>query len=637
MLSAVLFVLWGVLAVSEVRASRPEGDLQEVDHFVLVLERVDQLERKFDEGRRQCQTEKQHWQKEKRQWQKEKEDWQKEKQDWQKEKLDWQKEKLDWQKERRDWQKEKQDWQKEKRVRQKEKHAWKRKTDQSEHLNRQMQNQSISLPYNVDILQTRANSHKSRPATPQTPHVFTQAAVSSKMFLAKSSQKRHVHHVLARSDDINPLEFVVSQMGQRLRQVTAEVHSLKNALEQDVNKMGQHINEVTAEVQSLKNSLEPEVNQMSQSLSDVTAEVQFLKNSLEPEVNQMSQNLSDVTAEVQSLKNSLEPEVNQMSQNLSHVTREVQSVKNILEPEINQMSQNLSEVTAEVQSLKNTLEPEVNQISQHLSDVTAEVQFLKNTLEPEVNQMSQNLSEVTAEVQSLKTTLEPEVNQMSQTLSEVTAEVQSLKTTLEPEVNQMSQTLSEVTAEVQSMKNANSQQDQAIQQAGTSTFVRWGRSVCPSSTELVYSGVAGGAWYDDGGSTTTAFCLPLNPVLASHYKPSEYDWMCGAEYQTDHHSYQRDPVCSVCRTPRPTTIMVPATKVCEDGWTLEYSGYLMGSNPKDPASHEAVCMDTAFENRPGSGANQNGLLFYFMFTYCGSLPCPPYQGNKLVTCAVCSK
>ena len=562
MLSAVLFVLWGVLAVSEVRASRPEGDLQEVDHFVLVLERVDQLERKFDEGRRQCQTEKQHWQKEKREWQKEKEDWQKEKEDWQKEKLDWQKEKLDWQKERRDWQKEKQDWQKEKRVRQKEKHAWKRKTDQSEHLNRQMQNQSISLPYNVDILQTRANSHKSRPATPQTPHVFTQAAVSSKMFLAKSSQKRHVHHVLARSDDINPLEFVVSQMGQRLRQVTAEVHSLKNALEQDVNKMGQHINEVTAEVQSLKNSLEPEVNQMSQ--------------------------------------------------NLSHVTREVQSVKNILEPEINQMSQNLSEVTAEVQSLKNTLEPEVNQISQHLSDVTAEVQFLKNTLEPEVNQMSQNLSEVTAEVQSLKTTLEPEVNQMSQTLSEVTAEVQS-------------------------MKNANSQQDQAIQQAGTSTFVRWGRSVCPSSTELVYSGVAGGAWYDDGGSTTTAFCLPLNPVLASHYKPSEYDWMCGAEYQTDHHSYQRDPVCSVCRTPRPTTIMVPATKVCEDGWTLEYSGYLMGSNPKDPASHEAVCMDTAFENRPGSGANQNGLLFYFMFTYCGSLPCPPYQGNKLVTCAVCSK
>ena len=500
MLSAVLFVLWAVLAVSEVRASRPEGDLQEVDHFVLVLERVDQLERKFDEGRRQCQTEKEDWQKEKREWQKEKQDWQKEKQDWQKEKRDWQKERRDWQKEKQDWQKEKQDWQKEKRVRQKEKHAWKRQTGQSEHLNRQMQNQSISLPYNVDILQTRANSHKSRPTTPQTPHVFTQAAVSSQMFLAKSSQKRHDHHVLARSDDVNPLEFVVSQMGQRLRQVTAEVQSLKNALEQDVNKMGQHINDVTAEVQSLKNVLQPEVNQMGQNISDVTAEVQSLKNSLEPEVNQMSQNLSGVTAEVQSLKNSLEPEVNQMSQNLSHVTREVQSLKNILEPEINQMSQNLSEVTAEVQSLKNTLEPEVNQMSQHLSDVTAEVQSLKNTLEPEVNQISQTLSEVTAEVQSLK--------------------------------------------------NANSQQDQAIQQAGTSTFVRWGRSVCPSSTELVYSGVAGGGWWDEPGSTTTAFCLPLNPVLATQHDSLPNTTGC-AEPSTRRNTttIKRTP-CAPCVAPR---------------------------------------------------------------------------------------
>ena len=275
---------------------------------------------------------------------------------------------------------------------------------------------------------------------------------------------------------------------------------------------------------------------------------------------------------------------------------------------------------------------DVSKMGQNINEVTAEVQPLKNVL-----QMGQNLSHVTREVQSLKNALEPEVNQMSQNLSDVTAEVQSLKNILEPEVNQMSQRLSEVAAEVQSLKNANSQQDQAIQQAGTSTFVRWGRSVCPSSTELVYTGVAGGAWYDDGGSTTTAFCLPMNPVLASQHKPSEYDWMCGAEYQTNNRHHQKDPVCAVCRTPRPTTIMVPATNVSEDGWTLEYSGYLMGSNPKDPASHEAVCMDTAFENIPGSGANQNGLLFYFMFTYCGSLPCPPYQGNQLVTCAVCSK
>ena len=372
MLLAVLVVLWGTggaLSATEVRAGRPEGDLQDGNHLVLVLERLDQLERRFDEERRQWETEKQ----------------------------DWQKEKLEWQKQNEDWQKDKQDWQ--------------RQRETLEQLSLEMHSQIISLQHKVDALEAVGNTH--RDTRFPTPQVLSQAADSSKTSSEKPSQRRHDHHVLVRSDDVDPLGLVVNQMSQRL---------------------------------------------------------------------------------------------------------------------------------------------------------------------------------------------------------------------------------SEVAAEVQSLKNVNSQQDQAIQQAGTSTFVRWGRSVCPTSTELVYSGVAGGGWWDEPGSTTTAFCLPLNPVLATqHDKPSEYDWMCGAEYQTNNRHHQKDPVCAVCRTPRPTTIMVPATNVSEDGWTLEYSGYLMGSNPKDPASHEAVCMDTAFENIPGSGANQNGLLFYFMFTYCGSLPCPPYQGNQLVTCAVCSK
>ena len=168
--------------------------------------------------------------------------------------------------------------------------------------------------------------------------------------------------------------------------------------------------------------------------------------------------------------------------------------------------------------------------------------------------------------------------------------------------------------------------------------MRWGRSTCPGTAELVYSGIAGGALYNSAGATTTAFCLPLNPVLATqNHKPSKYDWMCGAEYQTEHHHYQEDPVCALCRAPRPTTIVMPATNVCEDGWTLEYSGYLMGSIPSNPAEHEAVCMDYHFESRAGSSANENGFLFFLMFTWCGSLPCPPYEADKLVTCAVCSK
>ena len=86
MLLAVLVVLWGtcgVLSATEVRAGRPEVDLQDGNHLVLVLERLDQLERTFGEEKRQWQTEKKDWQKEKQECQKEKQDWQKDRQEWQ--------------------------------------------------------------------------------------------------------------------------------------------------------------------------------------------------------------------------------------------------------------------------------------------------------------------------------------------------------------------------------------------------------------------------------------------------------------------------------------------------------------------------------------------------------------------------
>ena len=145
MLLAVLVVLWGTcraLSATEVRAGRPEGDLQNGNHLVLVLERLDQLERRFDEERRQWETEKQ-----------------------------------DWQKEKREWQKEKQDWQKERR-------EWRRQIGQSESLTRQMQRQIISVQHKVDVIETGANTRKS--TTPRTPQVFSQGAISR-----KNCGKRH--------------------------------------------------------------------------------------------------------------------------------------------------------------------------------------------------------------------------------------------------------------------------------------------------------------------------------------------------------------------------------------------------------------------------------------------------------------
>ena len=45
------------------------------------------------------------------------------------------------------------------------------------------------------------------------------------------------------------------------------------------------------------------------------------------------------------------------------------------------------------------------------------------------------------------------------------------------------------------------------------TYVRWGRTTCPQniSTELVYSGRAGGSQYNRGGGATNHLCRPDDP------------------------------------------------------------------------------------------------------------------------------
>nr|KAG5708495.1 hypothetical protein BaRGS_026222 [Batillaria attramentaria] len=106
----------------------------------------------------------------------------------------------------------------------------------------------------------------------------------------------------------------------------------------------------------------------------------------------------------------------------------------------------------------------------------------------------------------------------------------------------MSQQLGEVRAEVQALKSENQQQAQALQEAKSSVYVRWGRSVCPSSNEVVYTGVVGGAHEDSSGSATNYLCLTLSPVYSSRPVPSEYALLYGGEYQTHDSHYQKDPL-----------------------------------------------------------------------------------------------
>ncbi|CAH1799502.1 unnamed protein product [Owenia fusiformis] len=188
------------------------------------------------------------------------------------------------------------------------------------------------------------------------------------------------------------------------------------------------------------------------------------------------------------------------------------------------------------------------------------------------------------------------------------------------------------------------------------TYVRWGRTVCPDTAELFYEGIAGGSSHSHSGSGANYVCLPKKPewgkIIAGLGGSGAY--MYGAEYElTSGHSnpflatnapntgnadslHDNDVPCVVCQIPRGVS-MVPARHSCPTGWTLEYKGYLVADHHTHPRSAVFECMDEAPETTQGGHASQNGALFYSVQAVCGSLPCPDYiQGGEL-TCAVCSK
>ena len=47
--------------------------------------------------------------------------------------------------------------------------------------------------------------------------------------------------------------------------------------------------------------------------------------------------------------------------------------------------------------------------------------------------------------------------------------------------------------------------------SGGATYIRWGKSSCPTSSEEVYSGIAAGSHYSHSGGGTNYLCMPKVP------------------------------------------------------------------------------------------------------------------------------
>ena len=167
----------------------------------------------------------------------------------------------------------------------------------------------------------------------------------------------------------------------------------------------------------------------------------------------------------------------------------------------------------------------------------------------------------------------------------------------------------------------------------------------------------GGTYYDDSlghGNGANYLCLSDQPTWDYYSETIGNNIrITGVEYEFSRHAtlaghdlekffgsdiYNSEAPCSVCRSERSTSVMIPGRKDCYPGWTMEYSGYLVGAYPGYNDASEFICLDRRPETVVHSGNNDNDNLLYFVEATCGkSLECPPYVHDRELACVVCTK
>ena len=156
------------------------------------------------------------------------------------------------------------------------------------------------------------------------------------------------------------------------------------------------------------------------------------------------------------------------------------------------------------------------------------------------------------------------------------------------------------------------------------TYVRWGRSTCPNvtGTQLVYSGRAGGTFWNIQGGGAEKLCLPDQPEYlpnTANQSIQYYSYVHGAEYEyraPNSNIFQHNVPCAVCSaSARSSTLMIPAKIQCPPTWTREYYGYL-SSERENHYRSSFSCVDVNPEVIENSSSNGNGALFYYVLSAC---------------------
>ncbi|XP_062504674.1 short-chain collagen C4-like [Corticium candelabrum] len=185
---------------------------------------------------------------------------------------------------------------------------------------------------------------------------------------------------------------------------------------------------------------------------------------------------------------------------------------------------------------------------------------------------------------------------------------------------------------------------------GTSgvTYIQWGRKKCSAhGVHTLYSGVAAGSKWSQGGGGANTQCLPLDPTWGNYRSGIQgASYIYGAEYEFDQEIYlfinrglhDHDVPCAVCyAATKNTQFMLPAKNICPSGWSRAYYGYLMAERYSHSGRSMYHCVDYNAEGTVGSSSDNDGNAFYPVEAVCGSLPCPPYVHGRELTCSVCLK
>ena len=177
-------------------------------------------------------------------------------------------------------------------------------------------------------------------------------------------------------------------------------------------------------------------------------------------------------------------------------------------------------------------------------------------------------------------------------------------------------------------------------------YTRWGRTTCPTDSELVYTGFMGGSQHNHNGGGGDYMCLHSQPNW-DLYSDGNHNGalIYGSEYETGGQpmfggNQDFKAPCAVCFSAgKGSTFMQPGRNDCPAKWKLEYKGQLMTEHYAHPTSRDYICVDRDAEKIGNNNTNHNGALLYPVEGECGSLPCGTgqYVQDRELTCAVCSR